>query len=352
LIAFNPEGESMTAELNIQGEVSLLGNFITEEEEANAVAERVNAVKEDGRKWKDFAVLYRCNHQSRPIEDAMIRSNIPYEIIGSEGFYGRAEIKDVIAYLEVALQGDNLVDDRPFARIVNKPTRYLGKKFSDEVSSEMPNYDGILDCLISHNFRTVNSRSSHNVTQLHSHLCGIREHLDSPADAVAYIRNVIGYDKWWRDNKDGGDMDDGEIMSNLNELSASAQNFKSVESMLNYVAEIQRKYSEKGKANKVKLMSLHRAKGLEFPIVFMVGMSDAFLPHVKSDDVNEERRLAYVGVTRAKEILYLSYYETVRDHYAGPSEFFEQMGIEIEEVFKEVVNENIRKLQDDMRIVD
>jgi DNA helicase-2/ATP-dependent DNA helicase PcrA len=101
--------------------------------------------------------------------------------------------------------------------------------------------------------------------------------------------------------------------------------------MLSYVADIQRRYSNGDKNNnKVKLMSLHRAKGLEFPIVFMSGMSDVLLPHSKSQYIEEERRLAYVGVTRAQQTLYVSYFETMRDRFVGASSFLTEMGVDID----------------------
>ena len=353
LIAHNPEGvDPMSAELGIPGKVNLLGTFSTADDEAHGIAETAMQLYEDGRKWRDCAVLYRCNHQSRPIEDALIRANIPYEIIGSMGFYGRAEVKDVLAFLEVAHHGDDTVDFKAFGRIVNKPTRYLGKKFCDEVERVVSNYGGLMDCLRSHHFSTVNRRSVSNVTNLWQDLRNMQSWLDDPVKCIQYIRNQMGYERWWVENRGGEDVEEIEVLANLNELQASALNFSSVEKMLNYVAEITRKYTEKGKGNKVKLMSLHRAKGLEFPVVFMAGMSEAFLPHIKSTDTSEERRLAYVGVTRAKEELYLSYYEVVRDCFVGPSIFFPEMGMDlndIEQTFKEVVAEKVAEFRREER---
>ena len=335
LIAHNEEGKDpMIAESESKGKVYLMDTFSTADDEGVFIGDEIVALHDTGIKWREFAVVYRCNHQSRPVEDALIRNRIPYEILGSLGFYGRTEIKDVLAYLEVAQWGENITDERPFERIVNKPTRYLGRKFTEEWSSVRHQYDGALDCLQSHSFKTVNSRSVHNVRSLWSDLHSIRDKLDSPQEAISYIRNSMGYDAWWLENRGGEEMQEIEALANLNELTLSAANFKSTETMLNYVAEITRKYTENGNGNKVKLMSLHRAKGLEFPVVFMAGMSDAFLPHARTADVTEERRLAYVGVTRAKEVLYMSYFENVRDKLVGPSQFFEEMGMDFAEATK------------------
>lgn len=339
LIAHNSEGKTpMVAASNKNGKVHLMDTFSTAEDEGAFIADEISAMvwnnKDKKPKWGEYAIVYRCNHQSRPIEDALIRNKIPYEILGSKGFYNRAEIKDMLAYLEIGHWGDALIDEAPFERIVNRPTRYLGKKFVEELGREKDNYEGVLDCLMSHNFSSVNKRSVHNVRSLWIDLVTLHDKKASPHEALGYIRDKIGYDSWWLENRGGEDMQEIEALANLNELSLSAANFKSTETMLNYVAEINRKYTENGNGNKVKLMSLHRAKGLEFPVVFMAGMSDAFLPHSRTDDITEERRLAYVGVTRAENSLYMSYYENVRDRIVGPSVFFDNMGLDFAEATK------------------
>lgn len=335
LIAYNDEGRSpMIAESKEKGQVVVVDAFSTAEDEGRFISDEIVSryMSKTLDRWSDFAVVYRCNHQSRPIEDALIRNNIPYEILGSIGFYGRTEIKDVLSYLEVASWGEKITDERPFQRIVNKPTRYLGKKFFEEWSKERHRYEGALDCLQMHDFKTVNKRTLHNVKSLWSDLQAIRERIDSPEEALSYVRHTMGYDSWWLDNRQGEELQEVEALSNLNELSLSAANFKSTETMLNYVHEITRKYSEDGKGNKVKLMSFHRAKGMEFPVVFMAGMNDVFLPHALCSNLSEERRLAYVGVTRAKKILFMSYYENVRDRIVGPSQFLYEMGFDMSDL--------------------
>jgi len=332
LISYNPEGDEMKAELKIKGNVDYLGVYMTASEEAEAIANRIVEHNEDGAKWKDFAVLYRCNHQSRAIEDALIRMQVPYEVIGNSGFYNRAEIKDMLAYLEIANEARDFQDMKTFGRIVNKPTRYLGAKFTEELFSQIGNYDDIIDCLSSHNFRTVNKRSNINVVSLTNDIINLSNLTDqTPSSCISYIRDKIGYDKWLVENRNNEVEDDTEVLSNLNEFSASSSNFKTVGTMLSYVADIQRRYSNGDKNNnKVKLMSLHRAKGLEFPIVFMSGMSDVLLPHSKSQYIEEERRLAYVGVTRAQQTLYVSYFESMRDRFVGASSFLTEMGVDID----------------------
>ena len=329
LISFNPEGESMKAELKVEGEVRFTDRYFTASEEGESIAESIEVYKENGKKWKDFAVLYRCNHQSRAIEDNLIRKGIPYEVIGQGGFYDRAEVKDVISYLKVSTEDKSNLDPKDFSRVVNKPTRYLGAKFVEETFDAMKNYEGISECLDSHRFRTVNSRSISNVYKLNEGLKQLKSMNENPQEAVRHIRQEIGYDYWLINNKLSDDETQTDITSNLSELEASASNFTSVGKMLSYVEDVRRKYAN-GNGNRVKLMSLHRAKGLEFPIVYMSGMSDALLPHERASNIDEERRLAYVGVTRAKEVLNLSYFESMKNRMAGPSMFLSEMGIQVD----------------------
>jgi len=337
LIANNDEGrEPMICESGLRGEVIVMPSWDTNEDEADAVGVQIEAY--DGE-YKDIAVLYRCNHQSRTVEDALIRRQIPYEIIGSEGFYGRAEIKDMIAYMEVAATLDKLKDWAQFERIVNRPTRFLGKAFLAEWSAAAKR-SGPVSCL-SEYFSSVNRRSAANVLRLQAELQDLSKLLDNPTKFIMYIRNSMKYDEWFLENRSDESIEEIEALSNLNELSAAAGNFTSIPAMLNYIHDVQKRNEQETNGNRVKLMSLHRAKGLEFPIVFVTGMSDVLLPHSRSEDLCEERRLMYVGVTRAKKKLTLSYYMNYRNRIVGPSQFFAEMGFLVNpEMTEEVAGDN------------
>ena len=322
LIANNDEGrEPMICESGLEGDVVVMDPWDTNEDEAEAVAVHIDNY--DG-KFKDVAVLYRCNHQSRAVEDALIKHHIPYEIIGSEGFYGRAEIKDLVAYMEVTTAMDDLKDWSFIERIVNRPTRYLGKAFLAEWN-DLAKKHGPINCLLG-KYSSVNRRSISNVTRLHAELHELNRRLASPAEFTLYIRHNMGYDTWFLENRSDEEAEEIEALSNLNEFSAAATNFTSVQAMLNYIRDVQKRNEQETDSNRVKLMSLHRAKGLEFPVVFVTGMSDVLLPHLRAEDLCEERRLMYVGATRAKEKLTLSYFMTHRNQMVGPSPFFAEMG--------------------------
>lgn len=327
LIARNSEGQKpMIAESGLNGNISIVPPMDFPEDEADYV---VNAITDSGKKFMDHAILYRCNYQSRVVEDALIKRSIPYEIIGSEGFYGRREIKDMVSYMALALEWDDLKNHDHFERVYSKPVRYIGAKFLEEWN-RVKESQGAISCLDSHNWKypAVSNRSVSNVRKFYEDMCELRSLIDSPTSFVAYIRSDMGYDSWFLDDAgEEANVDGEEVLDNLNEFSASAENFRSVQSMWNYIQETIRKMSEDPSGNKVRLMTLHRAKGLEFPVVHIVGANDALMPHSKASNIAEERRLMYVGVTRAKENLYISYYTNHRNQSVTASPFIEEMSM-------------------------
>ena len=334
LISINVEGrEPMKAELPLDGTLTVLPAQSNGDDEANDVIQEAFKLHGlDDLDWGDMAVLYRCNYQSRPIEDACIKMQIPYEIIGSEGFYGRTEIKDMLAYVRIAAEGEQTTGEA-VGRIVNKPTRYLGKVFMEEWERERRRLGGALTALSEGNY-SANSRSRQQVTKLSVDLRSIVQmgSVGGPSAIVRYVRRNMGYDEWFLANRSGEEMEEIEALANLEELQLSAGNFKSCQAMLNYVDGITAKRAEDSDqpSDRVKLMSLHRAKGLEFRVVFVTGMNNLLLPHKRAEDQTEERRLAYVGVTRAKERLYLSYFTEHRGQTAGASPFFSELGIHLD----------------------
>jgi len=327
LIALNDEGtEPLLSETGFEGEVIVMKTATTNEDEAESVATQIDNYNGE---FKDIAILYRTNAQSRAVEDAMIKHSIPYEIIGSLGFYGRAEIQDMIAYMECGVALDDLKDMGHFERIVNKPTRYLGKAFLAEWNTKARS-SGPISCL-AENFSSVNRRSLPNVHQLKGRLEALHDLRESPTNFLSYVRNDMGYNDWFIKNRSDSGEEDFEILANLSEMTVAAENFKTVQTMLNYIHDVIRHSSEKEGGNKVKLMSLHRAKGLEFPVVYITGLTDVLLPHAKCDDITEERRLMYVGVTRAKQKLTLCHFTEHQNQTVGPSQFFAEMGLHVDD---------------------
>ena len=317
-----------------------------EHDEARFVASEIDALVDQGRNYSDVAVMYRTNNASRALEDIFIRSGIPYKVVGGTRFYERKEIRDVIAYLRALENPDDTVSLR---RIVNEPRRAIGDKAQAMVALYADNHgvsfgkalraaaEGKVDMLA--------TRAKNAVTGFVEMMDGLRtatpelrnEVTGQPdlGDLISRVLDVTGY-------KDvleaSNDPQDGARLDNLNELVSVAREFSS--EAANQVAyaemdggevELEEGMPAPGSLQAflervslvadadqipdddqgmVTLMTLHTAKGLEFPVVFVTGWEDGQFPHVRAlgdpDELSEERRLAYVGITRARERLYLT----------------------------------------------
>lgn len=278
--------------------------------EAESVMTRIRtAVDLRVRGYSDFAVLYRTNAQSRAIEDAFIRYGIPYRLVGGTRFYDRKEIKDIIAYLRLIYQP---ADQASFARIVNVPTRGLGAvsvaKFSEwrarsgyDVLEGLRNVDLCTDI-------TPKARTA--LASLGDGLAKLREELDSTPLAT-FLELVIKRFNYLSYLDDGTPQAE-DRMGNVKELvsDVAQQGDIDLSGYLENVALVSDLDSMQDTDQAVTLMTLHAAKGLEFPVVFMIGMEESMFPHSRAlyemSEMEEERRLCYVGMTRAREELYLS----------------------------------------------
>jgi len=280
-----------------------------EAEEARQVADRISAqVTIAARGYNDFAVLYRTNAQSYTLERAFLQMRVPYQIVGGVRFYDRKEIKDIIAYLKLIYQPN---DRMSFSRIANVPTRGVGATSLERFlnwQSDQP-LDIIEALLKVESEKVLTGKAKTALTRLGEKLQILRERADesSPAELIDALIKSIGY----RDFVLDGTPQAEDREENLGSLLSDAQNFTSISDFLEEVALMSSVDSQKTE-NTVTLMTLHAAKGLEFPVVFMVGMEEGILPHSRvfeasSADLEEERRLCYVGMTRAREELHLSY---------------------------------------------
>jgi len=280
-----------------------------EAEEANLVAERISThVAMGARKFGDFAVLYRTNAQSYTLERSFLRLHVPYQIIGGVRFYDRKEIKDIIAYLRLIYQPQ---DRMSFSRIVNVPTRGVGAMSLEKFllwqsDSKM---DIITALMNVEQTSIVTARAKLALSTLGGKLQVVQSMLETatPAELIEKILSLTGYREFIMD----GTPQAEDREANIGSLLSDAQNFVSLPEFLEEVA-LMSSADNSSDGQKVTLMTLHAAKGLEFPVVFMVGMEEGILPHARVYDASpaeleEERRLAYVGMTRAREELHLTY---------------------------------------------
>ena len=304
-----------------------------ERAEGEAIVRRVqNAVDARVRQYNDFAVLYRTNAQSRSIEETFIRYGVPYRIVGGVRFYDRKEIKDIMAYLRLLYQPEDQVS---FARVVNVPTRGIGAKsvqnFLDWKNHNMLSLlvalQTVRDCT------SLTSKAKQNLAELGEMLLALRE-VSGDAPLPSLIDSLLRRLDYFAFLQDGTPQGESRA-ENVRELQSVAQSYQELglDGFLEEVSLVSEVESDNAAQNAVTLMTLHAAKGLEFPVVFMTGMEETIMPHSRAlydqHEMEEERRLCYVGMTRAKEELYLSY-ATSRLLYGGlqhnpPSRFLSEI---------------------------
>lgn len=280
-----------------------------EAEEANLVAERISShVAMHARNYGEFAVLYRTNAQSYTLERSFLRYRIPYQIIGGVRFYDRKEIKDVIAYLKLIYQPN---DRMSFSRIVNVPARGIGnvsleKFLIIQSDSGLDIIEALMDI---DKIGSLTKKPKEALQKLGLTLHKFQAVIQTlpPAELIEKILSLTGY----RDYISDGTPQAEDRLENIGSLISDAQNFASLEDFLNEVALMSSVDTDEDD-QKVTLMTLHAAKGLEFPVVFIVGLEEGILPHARvyesgPSEMEEERRLMYVGMTRARDELHLTY---------------------------------------------
>ncbi len=304
-------------------------------EEANLVAERISShVALKARGFGDFAVLYRTNAQSYTLERAFLRLRIPYQIVGGVRFYDRKEIKDIIAYLRLIYQPN---DRMSFSRIVNVPTRGIGETSLERFMAwQAGSGMDILSALVNvDQTSTVTSRAKQALITLGEKLriAQVMIETASPSAVIEKLIDLTGY----RDYILDGSPQAEDREANLGALLSDAQTFASLPDFLEEVA-LMSSADTDSRSGKVTLMTLHAAKGLEFPVVFIVGMEEGIIPHARvyeagPAELEEERRLAYVGMTRAREELHLTYAQSRLQFgqrgYNAMSRFITDMGDQV-----------------------
>ncbi|RYX78583.1 ATP-dependent DNA helicase PcrA [bacterium] len=310
-----------------------------EAEEAGLVADRIaTQVSMGARGYGDFAVLYRTNAQSYTLERALRLSRVPYQLVGGVRFYDRKEIKDVIAYLRLIYQPN---DRMSFSRIVNVPTRGIGatslEKFLIWQASTEMDIIAAMNNVEQTTSITARARTAlANIGSILRTLQAMVEAGRSPAEIIEQLLLSTGYRNYLLD----GTPQAEEREANIGSLLSEVQVFADLSEFLEEVALISSADTSAGK-EKVTLMTIHAAKGLEFPVVFMVGMEEGIFPNARvyeagPQELEEERRLCYVGMTRAREELHLSHAQSRlqfgQRSYNPVSRFIGDMGDQIAEI--------------------
>ena len=300
---------------NEQGDPVRLVAYPNPNHEATDIADSIAlSVQKGDYRPRDFAILYRTNWLSRSLEHAMRSSGIPYQVVKGHEFYQRREIKDMLAYLHLL---NNPSDNVAFERIVNVPPRKIGKVTLKRVrdyaqSNGFTMLDAARQCGL---IDTISKSAATKVAGFVALYDQLSEHRTDDVEMIMrQVINITGYRDWLTAD---GSEESHERAGNVDELVVAAQEYDnehpedgSLETYLEQASLVSDTDAWEAEADYVTLMSLHAAKGLEFPFVFIVGLEDGLLPHERSrdsfDEIEEERRLLFVGITRAKKQLQMS----------------------------------------------
>lgn len=339
---------------NEEGKIPCIYNGEDEYDEARYIVEQIEHLKrEEYYKNSDFVVLYRMNAQSRAIEDILMREGLPYKVIGGLKFYERKEIKDIIAYLRLI---HNPADNLSLKRIINEPKRGIGKTSLDKVqeiseNSGIPMYEIIKEA-DKYELNRVYANSREFIEQIEY----LREQKDKIkiSDLIKETLNKTGYTKALELENS---VEAETRIENLEELLTVAIEFEEQEAdntLAEFLENITLSSDIDGmedQEDSITLMTLHSAKGLEYPVVFLVGMEEGIFPGYKSigepQALEEERRLFYVGITRAKQYLYLTCakHRTIfgSTSYNQISRFVQEIPEELLEGYAEIVNRDSKE---------
>jgi len=331
-----------------------------QEDEALYVVDEINRLRRSGVSLVDIAVLYRTNYQSRAIEEAFLKGALPYKLVGGFRFYDRKEIKDILSYMRFIY---NLKDDLSISRILNVPVRKMGPKSVGKIHELSRECKCNVGELIVGTYEISNSLEeslSISYTEIEKRIEDMRQFSNlvelfgslytqvKGLDVLSTIDLILRKSKYvdWIDD---GSEEAEYKKENIEELKSVASTYavrykeKSLDMFLQEINLIEQEQSKNqdGTGNYVNLMTLHSSKGLEFDYVFIVGMEEGILPHSRSftdeDGLEEERRLCYVGITRAKEKLYLTFAERrlTREGYSTqiPSRFLGEIPQDICDYF-------------------
>jgi len=307
---------------NQDGDNVIVLESSSEEGEALSIINEIrDLVDNRGYSYKDIAILYRANFQSRVIEETLAQMKIPYYIENGLNFYQRSEVRYILDYLRLILNPDSDEGDEALRSILNVPNRYISRKFLQELAefSDKTNvhlYEGLKSMPVDLPYVRKNVK---DFIRFISPLADYASNLE-PSEVIAMIRTELDYDRFVTD-EDIPAPDDVKIQ-NLNQLQLSAARYSGIRSFLEYTDSFSEQMSNDREG--VALMTIHKAKGLEFPAVFVIGLVEGITP-TKKGDLEEERRIVFVAISRAMRILYISYSHTYMGQAAKKSLFIDEI---------------------------
>ena len=306
---------------NSDGDRVVVLQAANEEDEALQIVNEIRGLIENGFTHKNIAVLYRANNQSQAIEDAFSIHHVPYHIENGTNFYQRTEVKRLLDYLKFINDPLSEEGDEALRSIINVPNRYIGRTFVNELEefSNQRNirlYQGLKSMRIKIPYVRKNVLRFIELIDPLIHGKGDLE----PSEMAYLLREGLDYDQYI--TQDDVPSPDGSKIENINQLQLTANKYSDIQSLLNYTESFKDEMSND--LNGVSLMTIHKSKGLEFPVVFVVGMVEGVLPH-KNGDIEEERRIAFVALSRAMRLLYMSYALKYMGKRTKKSNFIEEI---------------------------
>jgi DNA helicase-2/ATP-dependent DNA helicase PcrA len=323
LICHNVRKIEKTLKTNNAGgdEVIVLESSSEEGEALNIVNEVREMVEQRGYEYKDIAVLYRANFQSRVVEENFAQMKIPYYIENGLNFYQRSEVRYLLDYLRLIESPDSEEGDEALKSILNVPNRYISRKFIQELTEfsgkkNIHLFEGLKSMPVDLPYIRKNVR---DFISFISPLADYAPNLN-PAEVLQMLRNQFDYDRFITD-EDIPTPDDAKIQ-NLNQLQLSAARYSGIKAFLEYTDSFDEQMSNDKEG--VALMTIHKSKGLEFKVVFVIGLVEGITP-TKRGDLEEERRIVFVGISRAMEILYISYSHNYLGQAAKKSIFIDEI---------------------------
>jgi len=320
------------------------------DDEADQIVADILERREGGSEWKDHTILYRTNAQSRALEEKMISAKIPHVVVGGVGFWRRREIADMLAYLKLI---EDSSDDEAFKRCVRAPFRYIGKVTIEAMENEASRSGtSLFDVAESASLiRIARSRQADSIALFAQQVRRIKDEVEEsrqvkkeldvdemgPSTVISRVLQATQYLDWI-EKDEGSDSAENSRTANVKELVRTADRFSTIRELLDYVEETERqKRKKKGEeVDAVRLMTIHKSKGLEFPVVYVAGCSDGILPHAMTVDEQEERRLFYVATTRARDSLIYTWPRTFarangEQYDVEPSPFLFEAGAMVDE---------------------
>jgi len=322
LIANNPHAfeKRLWSELGYGDTLRVLSHKNDQDEAKQVISEIVHHKFKTGGRYQDYAILYRGNHQSRLFEQRLRENNVPYIISGSSSFFANSEIKDVLGYLRLFVNQD---DDAAYLRIINTPRREIGPTTLEKLGTYANDRHISLFAASTELGLTqkLSEKSIHRLQKFHDWVIDTADKIERGDTFVVIeqVINQIGYEQYLKEDSKSKDSADRKI-KNVYDLVAwlkriadkeegSQKNLAEIVAKI-MLMDIMERNQEAETSDQVSLMTLHAAKGLEFPHVFLIGIEENILPHqssIEADNIEEERRLAYVGITRAQRTCTFSY---------------------------------------------